>query len=178
MAISEVSKCIDGHGVRHVAEAMEAEVKTDICTAKDEVDDNMPPGLSLETLLPMSNEDLWQHAWATTWEEADSVGKADDEQALYATARESWKQWRALRDSVSQQRAVADGRGAADTNRSATPAGAGSQHVSAQPTSEPQWADKQAKAEWSRAVADTERQKKAQEEAPKTSRDLCTLVKQ
>jgi len=84
-------------------------------SAKREVKDEPPPtspvpGLSVEALVAISNEDLWQRAWAETWQKSDVAGLAEDEKAVYARAQKVWRGWMAERDRIARERADAEGR--------------------------------------------------------------------
>lgn len=68
------------------------------------------PGMSNEQLLAKSNQELWQHAWNVTWQEADEAGVADDHSQLYADAQTTWKAWLIHRDRLVRSRAAEDGR--------------------------------------------------------------------
>lgn len=68
------------------------------------------PGLSVQMLLGMANQDLWQHAWNVTWQKQDSLGLSTDQAQVYAQAQRVWKQWLAERERLGREQAAAEGR--------------------------------------------------------------------
>lgn len=75
--------------------------------------------------MAISNEDLWQRAWAETWQKSDVAGLAEDEKAVYARAQKVWRGWMAERDRIARERADAEGRrfrGAIGSARRGVPA--------------------------------------------------------
>lgn len=76
--------------------------------AKEE--DSSVPGFTVPALLKASNEDLWQHSWNVTWQEADAAGTSGDQAKVYEDARATWKGWIAERTRIVGEQAIADGK--------------------------------------------------------------------
>jgi len=205
------------------------QVKQEVSEAskvKEEVgSDCSVPGVTVEQLLKMSNPDLWQLAWDTTWKKEDARNRSDDQAHVYAEAQKVWRGWLAERDRLGKQQAAAEGRRTAEEIRrkaeredgaskdaaklegssmekaeahsgdnalqdaqrplKAEPktkedpaqcSGLSRQQLKAQKA---QWQEsKAAQEDWSRMTAEAEKRKKTKDEAPKTGRDLCAVVKQ
>jgi len=191
---------------------------THVSPVKAETTECPVPCLSVSQLLRMSNQDLWQHAWAFTWQASESTGGVRDQAGAYAQAQQMWKTWLVDRDRLGKERAAEEGRQKAEdilrlaraaeaeaakkrgeeeargraaeaeavsslSGRKADPerwhtdrASLDERHRRSQ---EEHWQDNQgAKQDWERLTAEAEKRRKANEEAPKTGRDLCALVKQ
>jgi len=96
----------------------ESQPQTKLLQVKEEVrtpqvkkeHESLVPGRTLDELLAMSNQDLWQHAWNITWQKADALGQANDEAIVYAQAQKTWKEWLAERDRLSKEQAAVEGR--------------------------------------------------------------------
>mmetsp|Transcript_121391 Transcript_121391/g.388121 ORF Transcript_121391/g.388121 Transcript_121391/m.388121 type:complete len:576 (-) Transcript_121391:15-1742(-) len=145
------------------------------------------PGLSVQQLLKMPNQDIWQKAWEVTWQKADATGQAEDQKAVYAQAQKVWKGWLAERDRLAKSAAAApktepkveaeaDLRAASADSRDS----GGLLSEEQRRSQEKHWRDSRtAEADWKRAVSEADKKKRFNEggEEVKTSKDLCTLLK-
>eukprot|EP00446_Apocalathium_sp_SHHI-4_P039120 CAMPEP_0177343190 /NCGR_PEP_ID=MMETSP0368-20130122/27444_1 /TAXON_ID=447022 ORGANISM="Scrippsiella hangoei-like, Strain SHHI-4" /NCGR_SAMPLE_ID=MMETSP0368 /ASSEMBLY_ACC=CAM_ASM_000363 /LENGTH=575 /DNA_ID=CAMNT_0018804607 /DNA_START=31 /DNA_END=1758 /DNA_ORIENTATION=- len=129
------------------------------------------PGLSVQQLLKMPNQDIWQKAWEVTWQKADATGQAEDQKAVYAQAQKVWKGWLAERDRLAKSAAAApktepkveaeaDLRAASADSRDS----GGLLSEEQRRSQEKHWRDSRtAEADWKRAVSEADKKKRFNE---------------
>eukprot|EP00747_Dinoflagellata_sp_TGD_P111707 gnl/TRDRNA2_/TRDRNA2_171280_c1_seq2.p1 gnl/TRDRNA2_/TRDRNA2_171280_c1~~gnl/TRDRNA2_/TRDRNA2_171280_c1_seq2.p1 ORF type:complete len:457 (-),score=124.75 gnl/TRDRNA2_/TRDRNA2_171280_c1_seq2:147-1517(-) len=89
---------------------------------KEESLECLVPGVALEQLLAMTNQDIWEYAWSYTWQQQAAGADTSSEQGKARIMKESqrvWKGWMAERDKLIKQQKDRAGEEAKQKERAA-----------------------------------------------------------
>eukprot|EP00928_Gymnodinium_smaydae_P026696 TRINITY_DN20889_c0_g1_i1.p1 TRINITY_DN20889_c0_g1~~TRINITY_DN20889_c0_g1_i1.p1 ORF type:complete len:543 (-),score=86.02 TRINITY_DN20889_c0_g1_i1:136-1764(-) len=208
--VSTIKRRLDEEPAHVKGETKRVKVENHATAAKPaSPQERIVPGSNVQQFIAMSNQEIWQHAWDVTWQEADAEGCADDEALVLARTKKLWKDWLAERSRLSKQQTDEEtqtsspAKGKAQVanvpvkNESKSSVASGSRPLpsaklakASQAQSDSglaneilrqqnkEWNEnRSARSDWEKLQADVER-RTMQEDAPKTGRDLCALVKQ